>query len=189
MVEVKYNDTVIASLEAGQTATLQCNGKKMVGDVKVTAPEVVDNPLPIEVETEIQINTLLLLEETEVGAVYKYTGATTSKYENGALYVVEEHIATDATVTIYNTSTVFGAIVYQYGNNGEIGRIEKNSSLTITVPIGSIVYAYGDDGLMPSWTNTSTTGDISYGYELGYMCGEYTINGSGTITGYAFDTD
>lgn len=92
MVEVKYNNAVIASLEAGQTATLQCNGKKMVDDVIITAPEVVDNPLPIEVETEIQMNTLLLLEETEVGAVYKYTGETTARYENGALYVVEEEV-------------------------------------------------------------------------------------------------
>lgn len=89
MVEVKYNNAVIASLEAGQTATLQCNGKKMVGDVKVTAPEVADNPLPIEVETEIQMNTLLLLEETEAGAVYKYTGATTARYEKDAFYLVE----------------------------------------------------------------------------------------------------
>lgn len=35
-VEVKYNDTVIASLEAGQTATLQCANKKAASDITIT---------------------------------------------------------------------------------------------------------------------------------------------------------
>lgn len=88
MIEVKYNDAVIASLEAGQSATLQCNGKKMVGDVVVTAPKPVDNPLPIEIATADEMTALL--STAEVGAIYKYTGETTDTYENGALYVVEE---------------------------------------------------------------------------------------------------
>lgn len=84
-VEIKYNDAVIASLEAGQSATLQCNGKKMVGDVKVTATEVADSPLPIEISTAAEMTALL--ETAEVGSIYKYTGETTHNAESGALYL------------------------------------------------------------------------------------------------------
>lgn len=52
----------------------------------VTVPNI-DYPLPIEIATEAEMNTLL--ETAEVGAVYKYTGETTDTYENGALYIVE----------------------------------------------------------------------------------------------------
>lgn len=45
-----------------------------------------DSPLPIEVATESEMNTVL--GTAEVGSVYKYTG-TTGTYESGALYVVE----------------------------------------------------------------------------------------------------
>lgn len=37
-VSITYNGSVIASLEAGQTATLPCKGKRMKGDIAVTAP-------------------------------------------------------------------------------------------------------------------------------------------------------
>lgn len=37
-VEVEYNGSVIASLEVGQTATLNCAGKKMKTDFSVTVP-------------------------------------------------------------------------------------------------------------------------------------------------------
>ncbi len=36
--EIKYNGNVIASVEAGKTATLPCKGKKMKSDIVVTAP-------------------------------------------------------------------------------------------------------------------------------------------------------
>ena len=38
--EIKYNGNVIASLEAGQTATLECAGKKMVSDIYIIAQKV-----------------------------------------------------------------------------------------------------------------------------------------------------
>lgn len=76
------------------TVTPETLGKGVTAHDRSGEPIVGTNEggLPIEVATEIQMNTLLLLEETEVGAVYKYTGTTTSKYENGALYVVEEEV-------------------------------------------------------------------------------------------------
>lgn len=59
-----------------------------VGLSKVTVNVLsADNPLPIEVATEAEMNALL--EAAEVGSVYKYTGET-GTYENGALYMVEE---------------------------------------------------------------------------------------------------
>ena len=49
--------------------------------------DIEDNPLPIEVTTEAEMNALL--DTADVGSVYKYTGETAT-FENGALYVVEE---------------------------------------------------------------------------------------------------
>ena len=42
--------------------------------------------LPVAIATEEEMNALL--ENAEMGAIYKYTG-TSGTYENGALYVVE----------------------------------------------------------------------------------------------------
>lgn len=122
-VTITYNENVIASLGAGQTATLQCNGKKMIDNIIVTAPEVENSPLPIEVATEEEMNSLL--ETAEIGDIYKYTGETTDTYENGALYVVEEEAEiTDLTGTTwvvasgwevesgYGQFTVDGTVVF-----------------------------------------------------------------------------
>lgn len=46
-----------------------------------------DSPLPIEVENEEKMNSLLAAADP--GSVYKYTGETTDTYENGELYIVE----------------------------------------------------------------------------------------------------
>lgn len=139
-----------------------------------------------EVSTEAEMNALL--ETAEVGSIYKYTGETTDTYENGAWYVVEEDVATDATVTITNTSGAYDIYV-NYVSGERITTIGFNETKTITVPIGSVIYCVSISGIIPSWTNTSTTGDIVYGYDLGYMTGEYTINGDGTIVGYGYDAD
>ena len=40
--EIKYNGSTIASLEAGQTVRLNCEGKKMADDVHIIIPKVVD---------------------------------------------------------------------------------------------------------------------------------------------------
>lgn len=109
-VTITYNDNVIASLEAGQTATLQCNGKKMVSDVIVTTPEITDSPSPIEIPTEAEMTALL--ETAEIGSVYKYTGETTDTYENGALYIVEAATFSLILSASYSTSTVAGSITY-----------------------------------------------------------------------------
>lgn len=61
-----------------------------------------DSPLPIEVSTEAEMTALLT--SGEVGGVYKYTG-TTGTYENGALYVLEEEVAT-YTITVSTSGTV-----------------------------------------------------------------------------------
>ncbi len=47
----------------------------------------VDVPTTLSISTELEMNALLAT--AEVGSVYKYVGATTGTYENGALYVVE----------------------------------------------------------------------------------------------------
>ena len=91
MIEVKYNNAVIASLKAGQKATLHVKERDMEDDIIVSVPEAEDNPLPIEISTEAEMTALL--ETAEIGSVYKYTGIT-GTYENGVLYVVEAKLIT-----------------------------------------------------------------------------------------------
>lgn len=48
---------------------------------------------PTEVSTEAKMNEILAsATPTSVGAVYKYTGATTATYEHGAIYIISEAI-------------------------------------------------------------------------------------------------
>ena len=92
-IDISYNGNSIAQLESGETAVIECAGKKMANNLIVTAPEGFgDSPLPIEVTTEVEMN--VLLENAEIGSVYKYTGET-GAYESGTLYVLEEDVVTD----------------------------------------------------------------------------------------------
>lgn len=123
MVKVTYNDAVIASLEGGNIATLQCAGKKMIDNIIVTAPEIENSPLPIEVATEEEMNALL--ETAEIGNIYKYTGET-GTYENGALYVVEEDDTYSLTITVtghvgikYNVDSPYDSTTSQSINLNE----------------------------------------------------------------------
>lgn len=89
-VGIVYNNTIIASLKAGQMATIECEGDnvKMFSDIVVSVPDEmgVDSIRLIEIPTEAEMTALL--SSAEVGSIYKYTG-TTGTYENGVLYVVE----------------------------------------------------------------------------------------------------
>lgn len=52
-----------------------------------------DSPLPHEILTETEMTAILTNATQEnVGAVYRYIGPTTSKYENGQLYILDEDI-------------------------------------------------------------------------------------------------
>lgn len=96
--------------------------------------------------------------------------------------------ATEATVTITNTSTSVRAIIYKDEFRGEeLGVVGKNSSLTITIPIGTTLYITGhlDDAVMPTYICSSVTGDIVDNSSSRL----YIINGNGTINGYARDDD
>lgn len=91
-VTIEYNGSVIATIPNGKMATVSCNGKKMTTDVIIEVPMTTDSPIPTEVSTEAEMNTLL--SSGEVGGVYKYTGETTDAYENGVLYVLEVELGT-----------------------------------------------------------------------------------------------
>lgn len=144
-VTITYNENVIASLGAGQTATLQCTGKKMIDNIIVTAPEVENSPLPIEVATEEEMNSLL--ETAEIGDIYKYTGET-GTYENGALYVVEEEDTYSLTITVtghvgikYNVDSPYDSATSQ--------SINLNETKTIT-DIKEYVSVYTDTVFYPA---------------------------------------
>lgn len=93
--------------------------------------------------------------------------------------------ATEATVTITNTAT--NSKYTAYINDDEY-TVSPNSSITITVPIGTTLTFEGSDVTsgMGYWMHTSSTGEITHDSNP-YMT--YTINGSGTITGYIYDAD
>lgn len=88
--EIIYKDSVIETLEAGDTTTLHTKDTTLTDDLIIkTAGGAggTDSPLPIEVDTETEMNSLL--ETAEPGSVYKYTGSS-GTYAHGALYVLEE---------------------------------------------------------------------------------------------------
>ena len=84
--DVKYNivepETVVANPLQEPTVILS---KLQIGS---TVYSILSGGAPIEISTEAAMNAVL--EGAQVGAIFKYVGETTSTYENGALYVVEE---------------------------------------------------------------------------------------------------
>lgn len=58
-------------------------------NVDVTNVEYVASPLPVEIESEQEMNNILAKATSAyVGAVYKYVGAATMTYEKDALYIL-----------------------------------------------------------------------------------------------------
>lgn len=53
-------------------------------DIEVPTSGGTDSPLPIEISTEAEMTALL--NTAPVGAIYKYVGTTTDKYEHGTKY-------------------------------------------------------------------------------------------------------
>ena len=86
----KYN---IVEPETVAANTLQ-SGTEILRNLQVgsTVYTILSGGAPIEISTEAAMNAVL--EGAQVGAIFKYVGATTALYENGALYMVEEKTAT-----------------------------------------------------------------------------------------------
>ena len=134
-------------------------------------------------DTEYQTITITskLSEVTNGDALLTWLKANATKQE--------EEIKTDATVTITNTSTSYVANVgttYSLTASTDIGTVGKNATETFTIPKGTTIYVSSSTGVIPGWSLSSITGDI---VEVFSTMGIYTINGDGTITGYALDMD
>ena len=102
----------------------------------------------------------------------------------------------DATVTITNTSDAYSSLEVYYvpdveeSHGDKITTIYGTTPQTIKVPVGSTITLYPPTPVIPRWTATEISGDITeiyYGYNSTGLA--YTINGNGSITGYAWDTD
>ena len=63
---------------------ISITAKDYDGSVEIEGEVNSDYSVPVEVTTEAEMDVL------PIGAVFKYVGETTDKYENGALYIVEE---------------------------------------------------------------------------------------------------
>lgn len=82
--------------EVGKRTGLKCAGKWMLSDIVVTGgvPSNLDSPLPIEVKTAEEMNTILRLATDEsIGAVYKYVGDESDVYDTGDLYIITQEDA------------------------------------------------------------------------------------------------
>ena len=101
---------------------------------------------------------------------------------------------TMATVTITNTAkTGINAEVFKSTMlDQSFAYINADSSITLELEVGSIICIDADYETSPSymaaWEHTSLTGDIVLSDDFVYGQG-YIINGDGTITGYAYDSD
>lgn len=86
-VTIFYKGEEHTTLNCGEHITLHTKGNKMEDDLRVEATQIgarVDSPLAIEVSTADEMTALL--ETAPVGAIYKYVGTTTDKYEHGTKY-------------------------------------------------------------------------------------------------------
>ena len=99
--DVKYNivepETIVANPLQEPTVILS---KLQVGSIVYS---ILPAGAPIEISTEAAMNAVL--EGAQAGAIFKYVGATTALYENGALYIVEEGEST-YNVVVKNSSEV-----------------------------------------------------------------------------------
>ncbi len=89
--EIKYNGQTITTLNGGEYAVLHTKNVPVIDDIRVELTEEsggADSYMPPEISTEAEMTALL--ETADVGSVFKYTGETTDKYENGGLYIVTE---------------------------------------------------------------------------------------------------
>ena len=76
-------DTVAENTVFNGVTFHKANGKPGVGTLQVGKP--------VELSTEAEMDAALSeASEASVGTVYKYTGETTDRYENGAIYIIEE---------------------------------------------------------------------------------------------------
>ena len=99
---IQVGDTKYAIPEPTTVAanTLQ-SGTEILRNLQVgsTVYTILSGGAPIEISTEAAMNAVL--EGAQVGAIFKYVGATTALYENGALYMVEEG-STTYKITVKN---------------------------------------------------------------------------------------
>ena len=85
-----YGGKTVTTLNGGEYVTIHTKGQKMEDDLRVEVARASggDSDKPPEIATEAEMTALL--DTAEIGAVFKYTGATTAKYENGTHYIIEE---------------------------------------------------------------------------------------------------
>lgn len=152
-------------------------------------PYTVAEPLPqLATVSNVSVEgTTVSWDEVENATSYEV------KADGVSIGTVENESSTDATVTITNTSTEYNANVGTSNNgmaNSDIGIVSKNSSATFIITKGTIIYISANTGNGSDiWVTTSITGEIVGEINAGGTIGELTINGNGTITGYAYNND
>lgn len=89
-------DGIIAVGETGKRCGLACAGILMETDIYITTgiPNHLKSPLPFEVKTAEEMNTILRLATDEsIGAVYKYVGDESDVYDTNELYILTQEDA------------------------------------------------------------------------------------------------
>ena len=91
----------------GKTPYIGENGNWWIGDTDTGVKAgVVDSPLPIPIETETEMNALLVNATADsIGAIYKYTGPNTNTYTQGGLYIITSVLTDEETVSKVPTAT------------------------------------------------------------------------------------
>ena len=183
-VTVTYNDNVIAIIEGGQTATLNCAGKKMASDISITAPEVAEAKLQEKTITENGEITpdegydgfSKVIVDVPIPDGYIIPTGTKEITENGT-YDVTEFANTNVNIPIHVVEVYDGMVTISDGgydhNAPELhpsGTIPENATYKIRSTSGTYTTLNAGEAFPETISegDTYTYGDYEYMYK-GYM--------------------
>lgn len=179
--EIKYNDSVIATVEAGKTKILKCKGKKMRGDVEVKSGGGTSG-FPIEIDA--LDNALLVSENT--GKVYKCDNKLYQVHKitslKGLTIKFNEHITPCPVIGEDDEFECSGTMVVDdgliYGENRAITELSRKAitdswatsgatSIVITVGYNEEKEGVYDTYYSPNTDNVEGAGWYQLDYYLG----------------------
>lgn len=195
-VTISYNDSVIASLEAGQTATVPCSGKIMQGDMVIAVPEAEEIVLQEKTVTPTEAVQEVTPDEGNTALSKVTVNAIPDEYivpsgemlitENGAYNVVRYasvSVGVEAEDSAIPTEVSTEADMTALLESGEVGGVYKYVGTTGTYENGAYYVLEEDVTLI-----TFVIGNVTYQAEEGMTWAEWVASEYNT-GGYVNNAD